>query len=59
LPACQPTSRQCRDYAGLALRDKVRDAVDRWTTRGFDPAGLKSVLLELYGLSLSEERQGK
>jgi len=55
LPACQPTSRQCRDYSSLTLRDKVREAVVRWTTRGLDPAALKAVLNELYGLSLSEE----
>ena len=56
MPACQPTSRQCRDYSSIALRDKVREAIDRWTTRGLDAEALKAVLNELYGLSLSEER---
>jgi len=48
-------NRLCRDYSSLALRDKARDAVDRWTARGLDPEALKAVLNELYGLSLSEE----
>jgi hypothetical protein len=35
----------------------VREAVDRWTARGLDPEALRAVLNELYGLSLSEERE--
>jgi hypothetical protein len=48
--------RLCRDYSSIALRNKVREAVVRWTARGLDPAALRAVLNELYGLSLSEER---
>lgn len=45
-------NRLCRYNASLALRNKVREAVDRWTTRGLDPEALKAILLQLFDVVL-------